>query len=80
MQLHLNFDFRNAATFRFDCFTKSCKPEALPHAFELFLDAIVGKDVELIDVNDMVAHATVMEAFYEGAANNTWVQIEKPTF
>ena len=55
-------------------------PEALPHAFELFLDAIVGKDVELIDVNDMVAHATVMEAFYEGAANNTWVQIEKPTF
>ncbi|MCA9886602.1 MAG: gfo/Idh/MocA family oxidoreductase, partial [Anaerolineae bacterium] len=53
-------------------------PDALPHAFELFLDAIVGKDAELINVDDMVAHAAVMEAFYKAAASNTWVQIEKP--
>ena len=49
-------------------------PEALPHAFDLFLDAINGEDVPLISAKEAADRSAVMEAFYQAAATNTWVQ------
>lgn len=49
-------------------------PEELPHAFDLYLDALNGKDVPLITAKEAADRTAVMEAMYEGAANNTWVQ------
>ncbi|MDQ6834383.1 MAG: Gfo/Idh/MocA family oxidoreductase [Chloroflexota bacterium] len=49
-------------------------PDALPHAFELFLDAIVGKpDVPLVGAREAALRSTVMEAMYEGANQHTWI-------
>ncbi|MCY4063461.1 MAG: Gfo/Idh/MocA family oxidoreductase [Chloroflexi bacterium] len=49
-------------------------PAALPHAFDLFLDAINGKDVPLISAKEAADRSAVMEAFYQAAATNSWVQ------
>lgn len=49
-------------------------PEAWPHAFELFLDALVGKpDVPLVGASEAAVRSSVMEALYAGAANKQWV-------
>ena len=48
-------------------------PEAWPHAFELFLDAVGGKSVPLVTVREAAARSAVTEAFYQGAKTNTWV-------
>ncbi len=50
-------------------------PTAAPHAFELFLDALVGKDlpVPLVGAREAAYRSAVMEAMYEGAKNGTWV-------
>jgi predicted dehydrogenase len=51
-------------------------PEAWPHAFELFLDAITGQSgVPLVTAQEAAARSAVMEAFYQGAAGQTWVTI-----
>jgi predicted dehydrogenase len=49
-----------------------------PHAFELFLDALVGKDlpVPLVGAREAAYRSAVMEAMYEGAKNNTWVAVK----
>ncbi|QPC84152.1 Gfo/Idh/MocA family oxidoreductase [Phototrophicus methaneseepsis] len=49
-------------------------PEALPHAFELFLDALQGEDVPLITAQEMAARAAVVDAFYEADKTSSWVQ------
>jgi predicted dehydrogenase len=49
-------------------------PAELPHAFELFFDALHGQDVPLISVREAADRTAVMEAFYEAAASNTWVE------
>ncbi len=49
-------------------------PDALPHAFDLFLDAINGEDVPLISAKEAADRSAVMEAFYQAAATNSWVQ------
>ncbi len=50
-------------------------PKALPHAFELFLDAVVGhKDVPLVSAQEAAARSAVMEALYRGAQQQTWVK------
>lgn len=49
-------------------------PDALPHAFELFLHAINGTDVPLISAKEAADRTAVMEAFYQAAESNTWVQ------
>jgi predicted dehydrogenase len=47
----------------------------LPHAFELFLDAIVGKpNVPLVTPREAAYRSAVMEAMYEGAKANAWVK------
>ena len=49
----------------------------LPHAFELFLDAIVGKkDVPLVSPREAAYRSAVMEAMYEGAKGNSWVKVK----
>ncbi len=52
-------------------------PTALPHAFELFLDALVGKDVPLISAKEAADRTAVMEALYQAAESNTWVQPQR---
>ncbi len=47
-------------------------PEALPHAFDLFLDALNGEDVPLVTAKEAADRTAVMEAMYIGAENNTW--------
>ncbi|MCY3863840.1 MAG: Gfo/Idh/MocA family oxidoreductase [Chloroflexi bacterium] len=49
-------------------------PAALPHAFDLFLDAISGGDAPLISVKEAADRSAVMEAFYQAAATDSWVQ------
>ncbi len=49
-------------------------PEQLPHAFELFLDAVSGKEgVPLVTPREAAVRSAVMEAMYEGAARREWV-------
>ncbi len=49
-------------------------PEAWPHAFELFFDAIMGKEgVSLVTPQEAAARSAVMEAFYQAAQDQTWV-------
>lgn len=46
-----------------------------PHAFELFVDALLGKElpVPLVGAREAAYRSAVMEAMYEGARTNTWV-------
>lgn len=48
-------------------------PEAWPHAFELFLDALNGKQVPLVGVDEAARRSAVMEALYEAARTRAWV-------
>ena len=51
-------------------------PAAMPHAFELFLDAFLDdKKVPLVPVQDAAARNVVMSAFYEGAKEGKWVDL-----
>jgi predicted dehydrogenase len=49
-------------------------PPAWPHAFELFLDAITGKDhPPLVSAHEAAYRSAVMEAFYAAAETQAWV-------
>ena len=48
-------------------------PEELPHAFELYLDALDGKDVPLVGVREAAVRSAVMEAMYVASKTKTWV-------
>lgn len=51
-------------------------PQEWPHAFELFLDALVGKEgVTLVAPREAAARSIVMAALYEGANGHCWVDI-----
>ena len=50
-------------------------PPELPHAFELWLDALLGKDVPLIGARETAYRGAVMEALYAGAKGNKWVKV-----
>ena len=53
-------------------------PEAWPHAFELYLDALVGKaDVPLVGASEAAVRSAVMEALYVGAQRKQWVAPKK---
>ncbi len=50
-------------------------PPAWPHAFELFLDALVGKEgVPLVGAWEAAVRSAIMEALYEGAKSRRWVR------
>ena len=48
-------------------------PQDLPHAFELYLDALNGKDVPLVGAHEAAIRSAVMEAMYEASRTKTWV-------
>jgi predicted dehydrogenase len=49
-------------------------PPALPHAFDLFLDAVCGKtDAPLVTVREAAARSAVTESLYQAAREHTWV-------
>jgi predicted dehydrogenase len=51
-------------------------PPIWPHAFELFLDAVVGKeDVPLVTAVEAARRNVVMEALYQAARTREWVVI-----
>jgi predicted dehydrogenase len=49
-------------------------PEGLPHAFELFFNAVTGEaNVPLVTPQEAALRSAVMEAFYQGAHQQAWV-------
>jgi predicted dehydrogenase len=56
---------------------KSEMPPALPHAFELFLDALEGKPAPLVKAREAAYRNAVMQAMYEAATTQTWVSPKK---
>ena len=48
-------------------------PEAWPHAFELYLDALNGKSMPLVDVEEAAVRSSVMEAMYEASRRQAWI-------
>ena len=52
-------------------------PAPLPHAFDLFLDALNGAAAPLISAREAADSSAVMQAFYQAAASNSWVQPQK---
>ncbi|MBN2711248.1 MAG: Gfo/Idh/MocA family oxidoreductase [Planctomycetes bacterium] len=61
-----NFDCEDGAKF-------TGLPEGLPHAFDLYLDALLGKDVPLVGVREAAARNAVMAALYESSNSGSWV-------
>ncbi len=54
-------------------------PQELPHAFELFLDTIVGhENLPLVTPQEAAARSAVMEAMYKAYETQSWVSPEKP--
>lgn len=51
-------------------------PEALPHALELFLDAINGKEADLVSAKEAALRNKVMDAIYSAAAKQCWEKID----
>jgi predicted dehydrogenase len=48
-------------------------PDAGPHSFDVFLDAVTGKDtVPLIGAREAAVRSAVMEAMYAAAREGTW--------
>lgn len=55
----------------------SALPPDLPHAFDLFFDALAGQNVPLVGVHEAAVRSAVMEAMYRAARSSSWVKIEK---
>ncbi|MFT3789021.1 MAG: Gfo/Idh/MocA family oxidoreductase [Tepidisphaeraceae bacterium] len=51
-------------------------PKGLPHAFELFLDALAGKQVSLVGAREAAYRSAVMEAMYAGAKDSAWKDVK----
>ena len=52
-------------------------PTAWPHAFENFLDAVVGKShAPLVTPHEAAVRSTVMEAMYKAANKHAWVSVK----
>ena len=51
-------------------------PESLPHAFELYLDAVAGQTgVPLVTAREAATRSAVMAALYTGAREGRWVTL-----
>ncbi len=53
-------------------------PAPWPHAFDLFLDAVTGKEAPLVTVREAAQRSIVMEALYAAARSRTWVEPGRP--
>ena len=52
-------------------------PPRLPHALELFLDAVGGKTgLPLVTAREAAARSAVMEALYQASAGHQWVEMK----
>ena len=51
-------------------------PAQLPHAFQLYLDAVCGKNVPLIPVQDAADRNIVMASIYDAARDGRWITPE----
>lgn len=51
-------------------------PDALPHAFDLFLDALGGADVPLVSPREAAYGCAVIEACYRAARDGVWATPE----
>ncbi|MDD4538287.1 MAG: Gfo/Idh/MocA family oxidoreductase [Lentisphaeria bacterium] len=47
-------------------------PEAQPHAFDLFLDAVNGKKTTLVSADEAALRSAVMEAMYASTKDQKW--------
>lgn len=52
-------------------------PEEKPHAFDLFLDSLSGKDVPLVGVGEAAYRSSVTEAMYQASRAKAWVAPRK---
>jgi 1,5-anhydro-D-fructose reductase (1,5-anhydro-D-mannitol-forming) len=50
-------------------------PAGLPHAFDLFLDAVDGKSVPLVSAREAAYRSTVIEQLYKAAQTKSWVNL-----
>ncbi|MGN6700554.1 MAG: Gfo/Idh/MocA family protein [Thermomicrobiales bacterium] len=51
-------------------------PDMLPHAFDLFLDALAGKpNVPLVSAREAARRSALMEALYTAARERRWVEV-----
>jgi len=48
-------------------------PAELPHAFDLFLDSLAGKDVPLVGVGEAAYRSSVTEAMYAASRSKAWI-------
>lgn len=51
-------------------------PQGLPHAFNLFLDALCGQSVPLVPVQEAAARVVVMEAMYKASKSRKWIELK----
>lgn len=49
-------------------------PDAWPHAFELFLDALNGNEAPLVGAKEAAYRSAVMEAMYHSAEAERWIE------
>lgn len=48
-------------------------PAGRPHAFDLFLDAVIGQATDLVGAREAAYRSAVMEAMYDSARTKKWV-------
>lgn len=48
-------------------------PPRLPHAFDLFLDALTGREVPLVTAREAALRSALMEALYTAASQHSWI-------
>lgn len=53
-------------------------PAGKPHAFDLYLDALEGKDVSLVGAAEAAYRSAVMEAMYDSVAKRKWMSPKVP--
>jgi predicted dehydrogenase len=53
-------------------------PDALPHAFDLFIDALHGDAVPLVTPREAAIRSAVMEAMYKASESHTWIEPKLP--
>ncbi len=58
-----------------DPFPEARLPTHWPHALDLFLDAVVGKEAPLVAPREAAYRSVVMESIYESARTRQWVRI-----
>ncbi len=51
-------------------------PPSLPHAFDMYLDSLIGKQGAcLVTPEEAYRNSVIMEAFYIAAKNNVWISL-----